>query len=69
MPEIAEPMKYFEAQDKQQANLQVVLTLPTTLAWEICFYLMLVNIICGTASEGKETQAMSILSLEKHVSI
>lgn len=30
MPQTAETMKYFEVQDKQQANLQVVLTLTAT---------------------------------------
>lgn len=32
MPEIADTMKYFEVQDKQQANLQVVLTLTKTFS-------------------------------------
>lgn len=32
MAEIAETMKYFEAQDKQQAKLPVVLTLTTTFS-------------------------------------
>lgn len=32
LPEIAETVKYFEVQDKQQANLQVVLNLTTTFS-------------------------------------
>lgn len=32
LPEIAETMKYFEVQDKQQTNLKVLLTLTTTFS-------------------------------------